>query len=764
MVNILNLVFIMRNVKTLIIAEKRNAAQRIAYILSNGNSKFVKVGRGGYFKYTSNGDEYFVVPLRGHIVELDYGEEFKRWDINKLIELVNEKPRKINKERGIVKILWDIAKDVDEIIIATDYDREGELIGVEALSVIEKKYGKKFKVKRAKFSALTKQEIEKAFNNLVDINYNLASAAEARQHIDLAWGASLTRFVSIASGRRGREFLSVGRVQSPTLALIVKREEEIENFKPKKYWELTAKLQKKMKFEAKHEKNPFWEEEEVNKILAKIEGAKIGKVHEVKVENKEIYSPPPFDTTTFLSEATKLGFSAAKAMKIAEDLYMGGYISYPRTDNTVYPRSLNINSILKSLESSKFGEEVKRLQGEQRKYPTRGKKETKDHPPIVPVRGAKLSGERGKIYELIVRRFLATLAKNGVYEDMKARIDIKGEPFIAHGRSLIEEGWLHYYPYTHFEEKKLPPLKDEMEVKVIEIVKDEKQTQPPKRYTQSSLLKEMEKLNLGTKSTRAEIIQKLFDRGYVTGNPLRPTDVGRALIGNLTKHDVDVVRPEMTAKLEEDMDKIEKGEKSMDDVINESKEMLTTIIKKLNDNKGEFGDSMKSSMQRVIGECDGGKLIYYPRKKLVVCDSDNKKFYYLPSTGYVEFLDEKCPICGLPLIKVIRKGQSPDIRCLDPKCEYNKKKDVVGKCPKCGGDLVIRQSRNGKRFIGCSNYPKCDVTYPLPQKGQVIPTGETCCNGAPVVIIRKKGRKDWKICVDMNCKEENKDSGKKSKK
>ncbi len=741
-------------VKTLIIAEKRNAAQRIASILSGGKAKFVKVGRTGYFMYERDGNEYFVVPLRGHIVELDYDEKFKRWDLNNLIELVNEKPKKVHRERAIINLLWKLAGEVDEIIIATDYDREGELIGVEALTVIEKKYGKRFRVKRAKFSALTREEIERAFSNLVDINYNLASAAEARQHIDLAWGASLTRFVSITSGRRGREFLSVGRVQSPTLALIVKREKEIEAFQPRKYWNIIAKLQKRMIFQAEHEKNPFWELDETKKVLEKVESADVAEVDEVSREQKQLYPVHPFDTTTFLSEAARIGISPARAMKIAEDLYMGGYISYPRTDNTVYPKSLNIKAILKSLKNSSFAEDVARLENEMRRVPARGKKETKDHPPIVPVRGAELSGDKGKIYELIVRRFLATLAVNAEYEEVKALISIEGERFVAHGKTLTREGWLSYYPYVKFEEKRIPDLKKGDRVRVKEIKVEEKETQPPKRYTQSSLIKEMEKLNLGTKSTRAEIIQKLYDRGYVTGNPLRPTNVGKTLVEKLMAHKVDIVEPEMTATLELDMDRIERGEKRMDEVIEESKEMLVKVLNKLQENRDDFGASMKESMKSELGECpNGGKLVYYERKKLVVCEgSGERKYYNLPKTGRVEFLDKKCPVCGLPLIRVVRRGQSPEVRCLDPKCEYNAKKDTVGKCPKCGGDLVIRQSRNGKRFIGCSNYPKCDVTYPLPQKGKVIPTGETCpyC-GAPLIIIRRKGRKDWKICPNMEC-------------
>ena len=736
----------------LIIAEKRNAAQRIAGILSNGKAKGIRKGREIYYEWNDGKDSYYVIPLRGHIVELDYEEKFKRWDINNLIELVNAKPRKINKERGIIKLLWEIAKNTDEIIIATDYDREGELIGVEALSLIEKRYGKKFRVKRAKFSALTRDEIIKAFQNLVDINYALASAAEARQEIDLAWGASLTRFMSIASGKRGKDFLSVGRVQSPTLALIVEREKKIREFKPEKYWEIVGKFMKRRIFEGNHVDNPFWKKEVVEEIMERIREEKEGVVKDVKEEKKKILPPIPFNTTEFLSEATKLGFSASKAMRIAEDLYMAGYISYPRTDNTVYPRSLNINAILNSLEKTKFGEEIKKLRSERRKYPMRGRKESKDHPPIVPMRGGEIKGERGIIYELIVRRFMATLAGDVKYREKVVIVDVKGEKFKSIGKEVEDEGWLKYYPYYKFKFSKIPNLKIGEKIKIKYIRDYEKETKPPPRYTQSSLIKEMEKLNLGTKSTRADIIQKLYDRGYIAGRNISPTKLGIALIESLKNNNVEVVKPDMTAKLEIDMDRISEGGMKKNNVIEESKEMLIKILKKLESQKRDVGEKMKGAMKYEIGNCDGGKLVYYERKRLVICEGKNKKFYNLPRTGKIDFLDEKCPICGLPLIRIIRRGQSPEIRCLDPKCEYNKKKDIIGKCPKCGGDLVIRQSKNGKRFIGCSNYPKCDITYPLPQKGKIIPTGESCpyC-GAPLLILRRKGKKDWKFCPNIKC-------------
>ncbi|OYT59969.1 DNA topoisomerase I [Euryarchaeota archaeon ex4484_178] len=733
----------------LVIAEKRNAAQRIAKILSDGKFDTIRKGRNVYYSFSLGRDRYFIVPLRGHIIQLDYPAEFKSWNLKDLQKLVDQEPVKVIKEKGVANILKTLGKNANMIIIATDYDREGELIGVEALSLLPN-----IPVKRAKFSALTEGEIKKAFENLVDVNYNLATAAETRQKIDLAWGASLTRFISIASRRRGKEFLSVGRVQSPTLALIVEREKEIEEFVPKPYWNIMAIFQKRRVFPGAHKDNPFWEESRANEVYSKVKGAAKGKVVKYRERERKIAPPIPFNTTEFLSEATKLGFSAAKAMRIAEDLYMAGYISYPRTDNTVYPRTLNLKGILKSLEKSRFKDDVENLEKEMRKYPTRGKKETTDHPPIVPMRGAKLEGDRGRIYELIVRRFLATLAPDAVYIEKNVEIDVMGEFFISQGKEIMKQGWLHYYPYVKVEEMKLPELKegDEVKVRKIEVVR--KETKPPSRYTQSSLIKEMERLNLGTKSTRAEIIQKLFDRGYVVGNPIRPTKLGMAIVESLKSNNVEVVKPDMTAKLEKDMDRIEEGEVRGEEVVKESREMLKSILKSLDLKREDVGKSISKSLRYEIGTCpDGGKLIYVERKRLVVCERTNEtKYYNLPRTGHVEFLKKSCPVCGLPLIKIIRKGQSPEVRCLDPKCEYNTKKDVVGKCPKCGGDLVIRQSRNGKRFIGCSNYPRCDVTYPLPQKGKIIPTGETCpyC-GAPLIIIRRRGKKDWKICPNIEC-------------
>ncbi len=220
--------------RRLIVTEKFNASIRIATILSGGKSKRSYVEGTPVFEFTQGEDRVQVVGLRGHIINLDYPDALNDWARVDLKELVWAEPQKVVTAGKIGAALKVLAAQADEVVIATDFDREGELIGVEALGLI-REARPEIRVRRARFSALTKWDIEDAFANLVDVDYPLASSAESRQSVDLAWGAVLTRFVSIASKQLGRDFLSVGRVQSPTLALIVDREREIENFVPQDF-------------------------------------------------------------------------------------------------------------------------------------------------------------------------------------------------------------------------------------------------------------------------------------------------------------------------------------------------------------------------------------------------------------------------------------------------------------------------------------------------------------------------------------------------
>ncbi len=639
----------------LIVTEKHNTAKRIASILFKDVKALKKYGVT-YYQATP---DVYVVGLKGHIVELDFPKEYNNWKKVPLKELLRAELVKEVKEKGIARLLKELAKKVDRVTIATDYDREGELIGVEALEIV-KSVNPGIKVDRVRYSAITPAEIKKAFSSPTEVDYNLAKSAEARQKIDLIWGAALTRLISISSGRMGRDFLSVGRVQSPTLRLIVEREREIESFKPEPYWEIYATFCNSGEcFVAKHERK-FTEKEKAEKAFSSI--GEVGVVKSFERKQKVEPKPVPFNTTEFLREASRF-MSPAKAMSIAENLYMEGYISYPRTDNTVYPSTLNLKSVVSMLLDSEFREEAKAVLAGDMK-PSRGKKKSEDHPPIYPTAVAdrrKLGKDEWLIYELVVRRFLATLAREAVWDWRRAIVDCNGQLFKAIGKKLIDAGWRAIYIYSRAEENEIPLLKEGQVLRVKDKELIEKETKPPARYGAGNLIKVMERLGLGTKSTRHEIINKLYSRKYVYGNPLKPTQTAFAVIDALKKCAETITLPEMTAKLEEEMYAIAEGKRKEEEVVSNSVRILDEILSRID----------------------------------------------------VEELS-----------KNLREGVKLD--------------KVVGKCPECGRELIIRKSKNG-RFIGCSGYPECKFTLPLPQKGTIYVTSKECeKHGIKKIKVRTK--------------------------
>ncbi|MCU0861709.1 MAG: DNA topoisomerase I, partial [Methanomassiliicoccales archaeon] len=756
--------------KKLVISEKSNAAARIATILSSGSKRSTREKGVQVFSFDRDGDEWYVVGLRGHIIELDYPREMNDWERTPAKQLVYAAPVKSVRAHNIIEVLVELSRNADMVIIATDFDREGELIGMET---VEQLNVDPSKIKRAKFSALTKVEIERAFAELTKPDERLAEAAECRQIIDLAWGAALTRFISIASGQVGSNFLSVGRVQSPTLSLIVDRHNEIQTFIPKPYWNVGAKFRKEIEFTGRHERNPFWDEEEAKSVLAKCHGAHEGEVREFQVETKDEYPPPPFNTTMMLAEAVKIGMSASMAMKVAEDLYTSGYISYPRTDNTVYPRSLGLKTILEKLRASDFKAEAEELLAQESIRPSRGRVETTDHPPIYPTEAAtkkELKGEKWRLYELVVRRFLATVAPSCKAEHRHSKVQVEGEPFEAKGYRIMSPGWRKYYPYFRVSESDLPMMAVGDRLKVESVGMDRQETQPPRRYTQGTLIQEMERLGLGTKSTRHEIVQKLYDRKYVVGNDLVPTESGIAVAMSLEKHAKTITESKMTAHLEKDMEEIADGKAMLPEVVRESQDMLSDVIDVMETHRQQIGEEIRSALmeQSYVGkcpDCQGELRVKRSRKgEFISCSNypECKRAYPKPRGAKLEPTEEVCPSCKSPIVKLIRRGSSPQKHCLNPDCEANRQATSMGTCPECGKSLRLLYSRAGKRFLGCSGYPDCRRTYPLPQLGSLRMTGEVCeaCQ-APVALVMNKGR-PWKFCVNMDCPKREKKSQAKS--
>jgi len=673
----------------LIICEKNIAAKRIASILSGGKSKQKKIGSVPVYEFSAQGKEYKVVGLRGHIINLDFPSQFKIWWRIAPRNLINIDPEKKVTQKGIASALKKLLNDNVSVVVATDFDREGELIGVEAIDLVKKYNSNVSHIKRAHFSAITPSEIEESFDALTEVDYNLSSAGESRQVIDLIWGAVLTRFISLTSNKTGKEFLSIGRVQSPTLALLVEKEKEIQAFTPTPYWKIIAHLKKDKSFEADHKNGRFWDEKEVTSIFEKVKDATEATVNSVKKSKRKERPPSPFNTTSFIQAASYVRVSAAQAMKTAEELYMNGLISYPRTDNTVYPKSLDLDEILNTFKNSEFSDDVNKVFQHRRSSPTRGKKKTTDHPPIHPVDLPKtpLKGRNKKIYDLIVKRFLATLCEDALSETIHATFDIKNESFKAKGYRLIEPTWRDIYTYIKSKEKPLPLLEEGDVISISKIVLKEDETKPPNRYSQGTLIGKMEELSLGTKSTRHDIINKLYQRKYITFSPFAPTPIAIAVIDSMS--DCDVVKPKMTAELEKDMDLIAEGKKTLDETIEESRKMLTTVMQELEKDKQKIKKNIK---------------------------------------------------------------------------EASLKQNTIGTCPVCGKKLVIRMSRRGKRFVGCTGYPKCKNTYPLPQRGAIIKTEKVCetCK-APVIQVKTRGKKPWELCIDPDCNSKEKEQEKESK-
>jgi DNA topoisomerase I len=679
----------------LIISEKANAAKKIAQFLAEGSVKDGKHRSVPHHTFTWMGEKSVSVGLKGHVLNPEYPEEYSNWQKVEPSELIDAEILKSVSEKGVAEAVKSLAKKADRVVIATDFDREGELIGVEALSLAFEANPKLVDhVERSRFSALTKGEVTRAFDELVDVSRELADAGEARQDIDLIWGATLTRWVSRATKRYGSAFLSVGRVQSPTLVLIVERERERRAFVSEPYWELDATLKNGGgPFAVRHAHGRFKEEAEARKAFENLTDT--ATVTEVKQKLATRPPPTPFNTTGFLTAAASLGIGPSRAARIAEDLYTDGYISYPRTDNTVYPRSLDLREVLGQLKQVKeVGPYAEKLLASGKLSPTRGKKETTDHPPIYPTGYSSrktLRDDQWKIYQLVVRRFLATLSGPAKTLRTTLRFESGGEPLTTSGTVVTQEGWLGVYRYGRRADEELPRLEKGDEVEVIEAEVTGKETQPPGRYGQGRLIKLMEDLGLGTKATRPNIIQNLYDRGYVHDDPIIPTEKGIAVAQALKDFASEIASHEMTAELERSMDAISEGKISKENVVDESRDVLRRVYENLTESEREFAD-------------------------------------------------------------IVWTGIRGD--------------ETLGKCPESGHNLIIRRNRkSGKRFVGCEGYPECRVTYPLPQKGTIIPLGTECdaCGSPEIKVLG--GKRPWVTCININCpkkqehRENNKEEG-----
>ncbi len=771
----------------LIITEKDNVARRIADILSGESAESDRMNGVNVYKWGGKR----CIGLSGHVVGVDFPPEYNDWRDVEPVELIGAPIAKQPTQENIVAALRRLARKAGRVVIATDYDREGELIGKEAYELV-REVNEDVPVDRVRFSSITKREVSEAFENRDQIDFNLAAAGEARQIIDLVWGAALTRFLSLSARQLGDDFISVGRVQGPTMKLIVDREREIEAFDPEDYWELFADLEKQdggAGFEAQYfyldeddnEAERIWDGETAETVYETLSKASAATVESVRRRTRTDKPPAPFNTTQFIRAAGSIGYSAQRAMSIAEDLYTAGFITYPRTDNTVYPDDVDERELVEAFLNSKFSEDAQSLLEQEEMEATQGDKETTDHPPIHPTgelpSASDLSDDEWDVYELVVRRFFATVAEAAKWEHLRVVSDVAPDSDIgplslkANGKRLVKEGYHAVYPYFSSSENIVPDVEEGEVLEVTETRFEEKQTQPPRRYGQSRLIETMESMGIGTKATRHDVIQKLYDRGYIESDPPRPTKLATAVVEASEDFADRIVSEEMTAQLEADMGAIASGEKTLDDVTEESREILEEVFEALMESRDELGSHLQKSLKadKTLGpcpECGEDLLVRKSRhgSYFVGCDGYPECTYTLPlpSTGKPLILDDECEEHGLRHVKMLAGRKTFTHGC--PQCkadEADEEEDlIIGECPECGkgevtasngeaveggGKLAIKRMRSGSRLVGCTRYPDCDYSLPLPRRGEIEVTDEMCEEHDLPHLVVHNGDEPWEL-------------------
>ena len=546
------------------------------------------------------------------------------------------------------------------------------------------------------FSTLTKSELQKAFQELSPtIDFRLTEAGETRHIIDFLWGINVSRALTLSLRNYGKGFskLSAGRVQGPTLGFIAEREKEINSFVPTPYWKISAVLEVDgQTYKADYVKSKIETFREAQRVVDHCL-PKRGVVKNVASKVYEELSPSPFNLENLQSESYRIfRHHPSRALRIAESLYLGALISYPRTSSEKIPSTVNSEEIIMSLgQSEDYRELALDLLKHRPLRPKQGRSEDPAHPAIYPTGNnpeSRLDYQHARLLDLIIRRFLSAFAPPAVSESVRITFDLNGEPFFLTGRRILEEGWLRFYsPYAKKEENLAPALKEGQIIHFKEVVCTEAFTSSPQRFNPESLLRMMEEQELGTKATRADIIDTLGNRGYISGEHMAATELGLGVHETLHRYCPALISVDFTRELEHKMKAIQMGQCREQEVIDEASAHLTEVLLDFKANEEEIAASLSEALQRS-----------YSLKRTI----------------------GTCPIC--------RKGQLK----------------------------IIRSKRTGKRFVGCSNYRdgNCSATFPLPQPPYNVLTVNKPCQtcGWPKIIVKSPGqRRSWSLCLNPSC-------------
>ncbi len=665
----------------LIICEKPSVAVKLADAVSHATGTKTVV-KGRTVKHFVIGD-LTIAPAVGHLYSLVQTEKKAGYPV---FDVKWVPAFEVNQASAFTKKYWSalkaLASKADSIVNACDYDLEGSLIGWNLARFLAE--GKP--VERMKFSFLTRDALAKSFKGAHELDLNNSLAGEARHKLDWIYGINLSRALMSAIKTSGTfKVMSVGRVQGPALSIIAAREQEINAFKPVPYWQVLAFMDfEDGKTEFTHETEKFWDKAEADTAFAG--ASKEGTVEKVSKKKVKQAPPVPYDLTTLQVDAYRnFGYAPARTLKLAQILYEGAVISYPRTSSQKLPAELGLDKVIRALaELPEYAKLAQKLIEEKRFTPNEGKKEDSAHPAVFPT-GEKpnhRSKEEKSLYDLIAKRFLACFAKEATKERLSVSLLLGSERFKATGSTVVDPGWLEFFgEYVKHEEKRLPALVKGDAVQVDELKMLEKETKPPKHFTPASVIKELEKHDLGTKATRSQIIQKLFDRGYVAGDKsIQATSFGLAVFKALSEECPEITSAELTREVETQIKSIQKGKKSGGEVFESGKKDLERILTDFKKKEVAIGKKLREGLAdarreaRVLGPCKcGGNLIIRKSRYGLFVGCDNypkcKQTYSLPRNSSVQSEGKICDKCGTPIIKVIRKGKRPFTMCLESNCE-----------------------------------------------------------------------------------------------
>lgn len=734
---------------TLIITEKPTAAKTVAKALAESEVKEFEKDGARWYEIKKSGKTIKVAPAAGHLFMLK--QKSKGWDYPvfdvEWVPSFNFKASKFSEK--FYRNLESLAKEADDFIIATDYDDEGEVIGANILRLLCKRDD----APRMKFSTMTKEELIHSYANMdKGLNKKLAESGFARHMMDWYFGINLTRALTNSIKSAGKRFriLSTGRVQGPTLHMLSSHEKEIKAFKPEPFWIIESDIKVgKSILKAEYEKDKVFDKKEADGAFAKSKTAKEAVVKEITKKIMSQAPPKPYNTTSMLADIYRyFGYTPQQGMQIAESLYQAGYISYPRTSSEKLPKDIDYRKILSSIgKNPKYQKLTDFLLQKKELVPNEGQKTDPAHPAVYPTTQVpkKLGDKQQKVYDLLVHRFMAVFGDPAKRESQKIMLDINGCTFFLSGKKTVEAGWTALYgKYSSRDENPLPELEQGEKLKVEKVEQLAKETQPPARYSQGSVLKEMEDKGLGTKATRPGILQILYNRGYLIGRSIEVTELGMNLANILEKNVPDIVSEELTKHFDEECDSIEEGKKNKEEVLKEAEAKLREICEKFKGKEMKIGKELTESViasqdkQSILGTCPkcGGTLkvmkMWNTGSRFVGCTGYKKGCRFgspLPREGVIVATGNVCPECKTPIIQVYRQGAKPFRMCLSLECPT--KKEWLDK-----SKLKVNQKKEESKESEKPETAKTEVTEIKPAKKTAKPKTEK--KPKPIKSVKKK--------------------------